>query len=193
MVFVTSGQGGSATHRQISMSSINSSSCGHNCGKQVQLHVNALKVLKFPTAMVSSLTHSSCNPGGQVQKQNSSIPKGQGCIGVGQSQVQLSSFSILGRSQVKVHGVGAVVAVGGAAVVVVGAVVVLGGAVVVVGGSVALVGGSVAAVVGGSVAAVVGGSVAAVVGGSVAAVVGGSVVAVVGGSVVAVVGGTVVA
>ena len=72
----------------------------------MQLHVNALKVLKFPTAMVSSLTHSSCDPGGQLQKQNSSIPKGQGCIGVGQSQVQLSSFNVLGRSQDKVHGVG---------------------------------------------------------------------------------------
>ena len=41
-----------------------------------------------------------------MQKQNSSIPKGQGCIGVGQSQVQLSSFNVLGRSQDKVHGVG---------------------------------------------------------------------------------------
>ena len=72
----------------------------------MQLHVNALKVLKFPTAMVSSLTHSSCDPGGHLQKQNSSIPKGQGCIGGGQSQVQLSSFNVLGRSQDKVHGVG---------------------------------------------------------------------------------------
>ena len=181
MVFVTSGQGGSATHRQISMSSINSSSCGQNCGKQVQLHVNALKVLKFPTAMVSSLTHSSCDPGGHLQKQNSSTPKGQGCIGIGHSQVQLSSFNVLGRSQVKVHGVGAVVAVGGAAVVVGGAVVLAGGAVVVVVGAVVVLGG--AGVVLGGAGVVLGGA-GVVVGGSVA-LVGGSVAAVVGGVVVA--------
>ena len=72
----------------------------------MQLHVNGLKILKFPTAMVASLTQFSSDPGGQLQRQNSSITKGQGCIGVGQSQVQLSSLSTLGRSQDKVHGVG---------------------------------------------------------------------------------------
>ena len=61
------------------------------------------KCLKFPTAIVALLTQASCDPGGHLQKQNSSIPKGQGCIGGGQSQVQFSSFSILGLSQVKVH------------------------------------------------------------------------------------------
>ncbi len=62
MVFVTSGQGGSAMHRQMSMSSLNSSSRSHTRGKQAQLHVNGLNCLKFPTALVSLLSQSSCNP-----------------------------------------------------------------------------------------------------------------------------------
>ena len=145
VVFVTSGQGGSSTHLQTSRSLSNSSSCPQSCGKQVQLQVKGLKVLRFPTALISSFTQASSAPSGQTQKQNSSCPNGQGSIGVGHSQTQSSSLSILGRSQVKVHGVGpgevgdvvggAVVVLGGA-VAVVGAVVVLGGAAVVVGGAV---------------------------------------------------------
>ncbi len=123
VVFVTSGQGGSATHRQISMSSLNSSSLPQSCGKQVQLHVKRLKFLKFPTALVALLTQASRDPGGHLQKQNSSIPKGQGCVDVGQSQVQLAWFRILGLSQVKVHTSGVGLGVGSGvdtAVVVVG-------------------------------------------------------------------------
>ena len=45
VVFVTSGQGGSDTHLQMSMSLLNSSSGPQNVGKQLQLHVNGLKTL----------------------------------------------------------------------------------------------------------------------------------------------------
>ena len=82
VVFVTSGQG-CFTHLQTSRSSINSSSRPQSCGKQVQLQVNGLKVLIFPTAMVSLFTQASCNPGGHLQRQNSSKPNGQGKGGGG--------------------------------------------------------------------------------------------------------------
>ena len=186
VVFVTSGQGGSETHLQISMLLLNSSSGPQNLGKQVQLHVNKLKTLSFPAALVSLFTHCSCDPVGHLQKQNSSSPEGQGCTGGGHSHTQSSSFSILGGSQDKVHGVGLVdgggvsvamdvgVASGGGAVVLVGVVVTLvvgvgvgvasDGGVVVSGGGVVVAGVGVVVAGGGVVVVLVGDVVVLVVG-----------------------------
>ena len=128
----------------------------------MQLHVNGLKVLIFPTAMVSLFTQDSCNPGGHLQRQNSSKPNGQGKGAGGHSQVQLSRFSILGGSQVKRHGVGLVVGSGDVTVGPGGAAVVAGG--VVVGGVVVVAGMDVVAGVGVGVGAGVGVGVVAGVG-----------------------------
>ena len=130
----------------------------------MQLHVNKLKTLSFPAALVSLFTHCSCDPVGHLQKQSSSSPKGQGCTGGGHSHTQSSSFSILGGSQDKVHGVG-LVDVGVVVTLVVGVGVASDGGVVVSGG-VAVVSGGVAVVSGGGVV-VAGGGVVVVLGGDV--------------------------
>ena len=98
MVLVTSAQGGSCSHLQMFGSVLNFSFSAQNWSIQMHSQVDALKTLGLATIVLFS--HFSCSPGGQVQKQDSSNSSAQGCIGAGQSQVQLSLSSCLGGSQV---------------------------------------------------------------------------------------------
>ena len=76
MVLVTSAQGGSCSHLQMSGSVLNFSSSAQIWGMQVHSHVNGLKSLGLTTIVL--LAHSSRNPIGQVQRQDSSNSNGHG-------------------------------------------------------------------------------------------------------------------